>query len=150
MTELEIGRELNTLGGGNVAVGNEDHVGDGTTREDSAADELTDEVDTTMLVCDGHDDAVRDEEYGANGEREKESVPGKMNGVAAKGKLTRLHGDGQKPSGDYLLFNNEYTNSRHGSRDKQVPTKRSIFISSHQTTMDIFSARDARGIGNGG
>lgn len=82
VAEFEVGGELDTLGGGDVAVGDEEHVGDGAAGEDGAADELADEVDTGVLVGDGHDDAVRDEEDGTEEEGEEEAVPWKVDGVA--------------------------------------------------------------------
>lgn len=82
--EFEVGGELDALGGGDVAVGDEDHVGDGAAGEGDAADKLADEVDAAVLVGDGHDDAVGDEEDGADGEGEEEAVPGEMDGIAEK------------------------------------------------------------------
>lgn len=70
------------MGGGDVAVGDEDHVGDGTAGKDGAADELADEVDGGVLVGDGHDDADGDEENGADAEGEKETIPGEVDWVA--------------------------------------------------------------------
>lgn len=67
VAELEVGGELDALGRGDVAIGDEDHVGDGAAGEGDAADELADEVDAAVLVGDGHDDAVGDEEDGADG-----------------------------------------------------------------------------------
>lgn len=75
MAEFEVGGELDTLGGGDVAIGDEEHVCDGAAGEDGTADELADEVDAGVLVGDGHDDAVGDEEDGAEEEGEKEAVP---------------------------------------------------------------------------
>lgn len=66
--KLEVGGKLDALRGGNIAVGDKDHVCNGAAREYDAADELADEVDAAVLVGDGHDDAVGDEEYGADGE----------------------------------------------------------------------------------
>lgn len=65
--EFEVGCEFDALRGGDVAVGDKDHIGDGTAGEYGAADELADEIDAAVLIGDGHDDAVRDEEDGANG-----------------------------------------------------------------------------------
>lgn len=70
VAQFEVGGELDALRRGDVAVGDEDHVGDGAAGEDGAADELADEVDAAMLVCDGHDYAVWYEEDGAYGEGE--------------------------------------------------------------------------------
>lgn len=84
VAELEVGGELDALGGGDVAVGDEDHVGNGAAGEGDAADELADEVDAAVLVGDGHDDAVGDEEDGADGEGEEEAVPGEVDGIAGR------------------------------------------------------------------
>lgn len=75
VAEFEVGSELDALRRRDVAVRDEDHVGDGAAREDDAADELADEVDAAVLVRHRHDDAVGDEEEGADGEREQEAVP---------------------------------------------------------------------------
>lgn len=82
MAELEVGGELQPLGRGDVAVGDEDHVGDGAAGEDDTADELADEVDGGMLVRDGLHDADGNEEDGADGQGEEEAVPGEVDGVA--------------------------------------------------------------------
>lgn len=82
VAELEVGGELDALGGGDVAVGDEDHVGDGAAGKGDAADELADEVDAAVLVGDGHDDAVGDEEDGADCEGEEKAVPGEVDGIA--------------------------------------------------------------------
>jgi hypothetical protein len=66
VTELEIGREFYTLCGGDVSIGDEDHVCDWTTWEDSSADKLADQIDAAMLVCDGHDDSNWDEKNRAD------------------------------------------------------------------------------------
>ena len=67
MAEFQIGGELDALGGRDVAVGDEDHVGDGAAGKDDAADQLADEVEARVLVCDGHDDADGDEKEGCYG-----------------------------------------------------------------------------------
>ena len=46
------------------------HVGDGPAWEDYAADELADEVETAVLVRDGHDYADWYEEDGGDGKSE--------------------------------------------------------------------------------
>lgn len=84
VAELEVGGELDALGGGDVAVGDEDHVGDGAAGEGDAADELADEVDAAVLVGDGHDDAVRDKEDGADCQGEEKAVPGEVDGIAGR------------------------------------------------------------------
>ncbi len=82
MTEFEVRGELDALGGGYVAICDKDHIGDRATWEYGAADELADEVDGAMLICDGHDDAIGDEEDGAQAESEEKSIPREMNRVA--------------------------------------------------------------------
>ena len=67
MAQLEVRREFYALGGRDVPVRHEDHVGDRSSGEDDAADELANEVDAAVLVGYGHDDAVGDEEDGADG-----------------------------------------------------------------------------------
>lgn len=64
VAELEVGGEFDALGGRDVAVGDEDHVCDRAAGEDVAGDELADEVEGRVLVCDGHDYADGDEEEG--------------------------------------------------------------------------------------
>lgn len=83
MSEFEVGGEFESLHGCDIAVGDEYHVGDGTAGEECAADKLTDEIEGRLLICDGHDDADRDEEDGAYAEGEEETVPWEVNGVAA-------------------------------------------------------------------
>jgi len=75
VAKLQVGCELDTLGRGNVAVGNKDHVSDRTAREYGARDELADQVDAAVLVGDGHDDADGDEEHAANAEGQQQAVP---------------------------------------------------------------------------
>ena len=79
------------MGGGDVAIGDEDlvgadgvsgccrrvgclidtyHVGDWSPGKDDSADELADEVEAAVLVCDGHDDADGYEKEGGNGKGE--------------------------------------------------------------------------------
>lgn len=43
------------MGGADVAVGDEDHIGDWTAGEDGATDQLADEVEAAVLVGDCHD-----------------------------------------------------------------------------------------------
>lgn len=81
MAELEVGGEFEALSRGDVPVGGEDHVCNGAAREGDAADELADEIEAGLLICDGHDDADRDEEDGADAEGQKEAVPGEVDGV---------------------------------------------------------------------
>ncbi len=45
MAKFEVCREFDALSGGDVAISNKDHVSYRTSREDSTANELTDEVD---------------------------------------------------------------------------------------------------------
>lgn len=85
MAEFEVRREFYTLRGGDVTVRHEDHVCDGSTWEDSTANELADEVNTTVLICDGHNDADWDEEDRANSESEDQSIPWEMNWVTERG-----------------------------------------------------------------
>jgi hypothetical protein len=85
MAQLQIGTELDALGGRDVPVGDEDHVCDWPAGEEDAADELADQVDAAVLVCDGHDDGDGDEEEGADGEGEEEAVPGEVDRVALVG-----------------------------------------------------------------
>lgn len=76
MAELHVGGELEALGGSDVAVGHKDHVCDGTTGKDRATNELADEVETTLLIRDSHDDADGNEEDGANAKSKQETIPG--------------------------------------------------------------------------
>ena len=61
MSKFQVGRELDALGGADVAVGDEDHIGDGPAREHYTANELADEVQAAMLVRYSHHDTDRDE-----------------------------------------------------------------------------------------
>ena len=95
------------------------HVGDGSAGEDDAADELADEVEAAVLVCNGHDDADGDEEDGGDGEGEQEAVPGEIDGV---------------------VFDDEYTDGEHGGERGKIPTHWGIFVATHQTRVDVFAA----------
>jgi hypothetical protein len=55
VAELEVGREFEALRRSDVSVGCKDHVGNRTPREGDTADELADEIEAALLVCDGHD-----------------------------------------------------------------------------------------------
>lgn len=66
--QFEIGGEFDALCGGYVAVRDENHVGDGAAREYDAAYELANEIDATVLIGDGHNNAVGNEEDCADGE----------------------------------------------------------------------------------
>ena len=68
VTELEVGGELDTLCRRDVAVGDKDHVGDGASGENGAGDQLADQVNAAVLICDGHDDADGDKENAADSE----------------------------------------------------------------------------------
>ena len=61
MPELEIGGELNPLSRTDVAVGYKNHIRYGTTGEYNTANELADEVETAVLIGDGHDDGYGQE-----------------------------------------------------------------------------------------
>ena len=95
------------------------HVGDGSPGEDDAADELADEVEAAVLVCDGHDDADGDEEEGGDGEGEQEAVPGEIDGV---------------------VFDDKDTDGEHCDERGKIPTYRSVFVAAHQTTVYVFAA----------
>ena len=82
MPKLEVRGKLDALCRGDVAIRHEDEVGYRAAREDGTTDELADQVDAAMLVGDGHDDAVRDEEDGANAERQEEAIPWQVDRVA--------------------------------------------------------------------
>lgn len=71
VAEFEVGGELDALGGADVAVGDEDHVGDWAAGEDDAADELGDEIEATVLVGDCHDDSDWDEHDAGDSEGEE-------------------------------------------------------------------------------
>ena len=43
------------------------HICNRSTWKNKSADDLADEVETAVLVCDGHDDADRYKEEGSNG-----------------------------------------------------------------------------------
>lgn len=75
VAKFKIRCELDALRRRDVPISDENHIGNGTTREDDAADELTDQINTTVLICYSHDDAVGDEEDGSNGEGQKETIP---------------------------------------------------------------------------
>ena len=71
MAELEVSGELDALRRGDVAVGHEDHVCNGSAGEDGAGHELADQVNAAVLIGDRHDDADGDEQDAADSEREK-------------------------------------------------------------------------------
>ena len=95
------------------------HVGDGSAWEDHAADELADEVEAAVLVCDGHNDADGDEEDGGDGESEQETVPGEI---------------------DRVVFNDKDTNGEHCGERGKIPTDWCIFVAAHQTRVYVFTA----------
>lgn len=117
VAELEVGCKLQTLRRGDVAKCSEYHIGDGTTGEYDAADELADEVDAALLVRNGHDNADWDKEYRTDSECEQETVPGEI---------------------DRVVLDNEHTHSCHADTSEQIPRNRHIFVSSHQAVVDIF------------
>ena len=83
MPELQVRGELYALSRGDVAVGDEDHVGDGAAGEDDAADELADQIEGGVLIRDCHNDADGNVEEGSYGQSEEEAVPRKMDfGIA--------------------------------------------------------------------
>jgi hypothetical protein len=67
---------------GYVSVGNEDHVCDWAAREYSSAYELTDQIDTAMLVGDGHDYSDWDEKDGADPQSQVDTIPREMDRIA--------------------------------------------------------------------
>jgi hypothetical protein len=82
MPEFEIGSKLDSLSRRDIAIGNENHISNWTTRESNASDELAYKVNAAVLVCDGHDDADWDEENGTDSESHQQAIPGEMDGVA--------------------------------------------------------------------
>ena len=84
MTKFEVCREFDSLGGRDIAICYEDHVGDRSTWKNSTANELADEIDAAVLICDGHDDADGNEENRADAKGKNQSIPWKMNWVAGK------------------------------------------------------------------
>ena len=67
VAQLQIRSKLNALRGRDVSIGDEYHIGDWTAWEDCATDELAYEINGGVLIRDGHDDAIWDEEDAANG-----------------------------------------------------------------------------------
>jgi len=152
--ELEVRGELDALRRRDVAVGHEDHVGDGAAGEERAAGELADEVDGGLLVGDGGDDADGDEEEGADGEGEEEAVPGEMDGVAAA--VCELAGlgvevgevmDGEE--GD-VLFHDEDPDGRHGDAGSQVPPHRRVLVLPHEPVVHVLLVEDVVQVGDVG
>jgi hypothetical protein len=115
MAEFEVRGEFYTLRGGDVTVRNEDHVCDGSPWENGTANELTDEVNTAVLICDSHDDADWDEEDRANPESEDQSIPWEMNWVTERRQQSQ--GDGRNDS----LFNYEDSYCEHDHKCSKIP-----------------------------
>ena len=103
MAQFEVGGEFYALGGADVAVCDEDldrselvrssdreglkeeevayHVCDWSARKDDTTDQLTDEIETTMLICDSHDDADRNEKYARDRKSKEKTVPREVDWV---------------------------------------------------------------------
>lgn len=82
VAKFEVGRELESLGRSDIAEGHEDHVRNGSAWKDSACYELANQIYGNLLVGNGHNDADRDEEDGADGQCEEHAVPREMDIVA--------------------------------------------------------------------
>ena len=64
------------------------HISNGPPWKDYPADELADEVETALLIRDGHDDADWYEKKGGNGKSEQKTIPWKIDGVVFDNKNT--------------------------------------------------------------
>lgn len=62
MTEFQVRGEFDALRGADIGVGDKDHVRDRAAGKYDATEELADQVETAVLVGDGHDDTNRYEE----------------------------------------------------------------------------------------
>lgn len=81
MAQLQIGGKFDTLSGRYVAVRYKNHVCNRPSWENGTTDELTDQVNTAVLICDGHDDADGNEQDGAYAKSEKQAVPWQMHRI---------------------------------------------------------------------
>ena len=70
VAQFQIRGKLNALSGGDVAVSDEYHIGNGTAGKDGATHKLTDEVNRRMLVRYRHYDTVGNEEDRSDAQRE--------------------------------------------------------------------------------
>lgn len=67
MTKFQVARELDGLSDYAVAIGLEDHNGDGSSGNDIASNELSQDIESHLLVGDGKEDADgKDEDQGDN------------------------------------------------------------------------------------
>lgn len=82
MAELQIGGEFDALGGTDIGISHEDHIRNRSSGEDNATDKLAYQVETAMLVCDGHNDADGDEEDAGNTQGQEQPIPWQMDRVA--------------------------------------------------------------------
>lgn len=71
MSQFQVCCELDALSGRDITVGHKDHISDRSAGENDTADELTDKIDTTMLICYSHDNTDRYKEHGAYSESKK-------------------------------------------------------------------------------
>lgn len=63
MAKLQVRGKFNALGGADVGISHEYHVRNRSTREDDAAEELANQIETAMLIGDGHNDANWNEKH---------------------------------------------------------------------------------------
>ena len=119
----------------NVSVGHEDHVCDGAAGEDGSANELADQIDTAMLVGDGHNDANWDEEDGTDSKGQDETIPWEMDGVTERELVEAWEMNMRN-----LLFANKDAHCSHAYEGEEIPAERRIFVSLHQSIVDILLA----------
>lgn len=116
VAKLEVGGELQTLGGGDVAKCCKDHIGNRTTGKYDSADQLADEVDAALLVRNGHDNANGNEEDCPDAECQQKTIPRQM---------------------DRIVFDNEHADGGHAQTSQYVPGNRYVFVSPHQPVVYV-------------
>ena len=118
VAQFQIGRKFNALCGADVAVCDEDHVCDRSAGEDDATDQLTDKIETAVLVGYCHHDADWNEEKSGYREGKQESVPWEV---------------------DRVVFDNKYADCEHDHKCSKIPRYRGIIILAHKAIMNIFT-----------
>lgn len=85
VAELEVADKGEGLGHGYVAVGLEEHEGQGAAGLDVAVDELGQHVEADLVVGDGLDDADGQREGKGDGDGQQEGPPGQVGGIGEDG-----------------------------------------------------------------
>jgi hypothetical protein len=102
MGEFEILGEVEGVHGGDVSVGLEKVHGIGVTGEPETTEQLGDDVEGNLYVCDSHDDATRHTEDGGEEDAIQRSSGGGSGGVNGDSGGTDTDGDTQYDEVDPL------------------------------------------------